>query len=116
MKLGNETDLAIPPALWAEIEAAADEQHRPAADVVREALEGYLEGRRWRRHSEGEQARALALGLSDDGPLTGEYREAIRGKIAQGLRSLREGKGTDGETFFAEMEAEFEELERQGRK
>ena len=38
---GINTDL-IPPALAAQIQAAADDEHRPAADVVREALERYL--------------------------------------------------------------------------
>jgi len=42
MKPGSDTDLVVPPALLAEIQAAADEAHRPAADVVREALERYL--------------------------------------------------------------------------
>ena len=32
----SDTDLAIPPALVAEIRAAADDEHRPAAEVVRE--------------------------------------------------------------------------------
>jgi hypothetical protein len=36
----------------------------------------------------------------------------MRGNIAQGVRSLRAGKGTDGEGFIAKMDAEFEELER----
>jgi antitoxin ParD1/3/4 len=40
----------------------------------------------------------------------------VREKIAQGMRSLREGKGTDGDAFFAQMEAELAALERQGHK
>jgi hypothetical protein len=44
-----------------------------------------------------------------------EYRRSVRGKIAQGLQSLRDGKATDGETFMAKMDAELAELERQGR-
>jgi hypothetical protein len=48
-------------------------------------------------------------------PLTAEYRQDLRDKIAQGLQSLREGKGTGGEAFVAHMDAELAELERQGR-
>jgi hypothetical protein len=40
----------------------------------------------------------------------------MREKIAQGVRSLRDGKGADGDAFFAKMEAQFEMLERQGDK
>ena len=47
--------------------------------------------------------------------MSDEYRATIRQKIAQGLQSLREGKGTDGEAFFAEMYAELDDLERQGQ-
>ena len=49
MTPASDTDL-IPPALVAEIQAAADEQHRPASDVVREALERYLKEARPARH------------------------------------------------------------------
>jgi hypothetical protein len=45
-KTENTSDLAIPPALAAQLQAAAEEQHRPARDVLRDALEGYL--RAWR--------------------------------------------------------------------
>jgi hypothetical protein len=41
-KTENTADLAIPPALAAQLQAAAEEQHRSARDV----LEGYL--RTWR--------------------------------------------------------------------
>jgi hypothetical protein len=41
-KTENATDLAIPPALAAQLRAAAEEQHRSARDVLRDALEGYL--------------------------------------------------------------------------
>lgn len=45
-KTENTTDLAIPPALAVRLQAAAEEQHRPAREVLRDALEGYL--RAWR--------------------------------------------------------------------
>lgn len=117
MKPASDAPLTIPPALAAELQAAADEEHRPVADVLRDALEGYRESRRWRRHADVEHARAHELGLADDdASLTPEYRQTLRDKIAQGLQSLRDGKGTDGEAFFAQMEAEFAVLEQQGSK
>jgi len=69
---------------------------------------------RWRRTLAYGAERAKALGVTEaDVPcLIAAYRE----KIAQGVRSLRDGKGADGEAFFAKMEAEFEELDRQGHK
>jgi len=42
---GGNTDLIIPPELAADIQAVADGEHRPAADVVRDALERYLTDR-----------------------------------------------------------------------
>ena len=39
----------------------------------------------------------------------------IRRKIAQGLKSLRKGKGVDGEAVFDRIEAELEALERSGK-
>jgi len=34
--------LSLPPALLAEVEAAAEQEYRPASDVVRDAVERYL--------------------------------------------------------------------------
>jgi predicted transcriptional regulator len=113
----SNTDLTIPPALAAAIQAVAEDEHRPAADVVRDALEGYLEGRGWRRRSEQELSRARELGLpNDDVPLTQEYRQTIREKIAEGLASAQQGRLVDGEAVFARIDAELDELERQGHK
>jgi metal-responsive CopG/Arc/MetJ family transcriptional regulator len=112
----SENELvSVPPALAAELRAVADEESRDAADVVRDALEDYREIRRWRQRTSQERARAL--GLPDDTvPLTAEYRQATREKIAQGLRSLQMGQGVDGEAFMEQMDAEFAELERQGHR
>ena len=38
----DNSTLTISPALLAQLEAVAEEEHRPAAEVVREALERYL--------------------------------------------------------------------------
>jgi hypothetical protein len=108
----------LPPALLAEVEAAAIEEHRPVADIVRDAIERGLSEQRWQAHAEREDQRAREMGILDDEdgqPMTDEYRQTIREKIAQGVRSLREGRVTDGPAFMARMEAELVELERQGR-
>jgi hypothetical protein len=52
-------DLTIPPALAAQLQAAAADQHRPAREVLRDAVEEYL--RAWRpltpsQRSPGEAA------------------------------------------------------------
>lgn len=49
--------------------------------------------------------------------LQAAQREDILRKIADGIASLSQGKGIDGEAFFAELEAEFdEELREQGSR
>jgi len=84
MKTRYSTDSFIPPGLLAEIEAAAAEEHRPVRELVGEAVERYLSQRRWFR--------------GDD----------VHAKIAQGLESLRQGKGLDGESVMAELIAELD--------
>jgi len=65
MKPHEADPIAIPPALLAEIQAAAEEEHRPAGEVLREAVERYLEDRHWQRiFAYGEQ-RARELGLTE---------------------------------------------------
>jgi antitoxin ParD1/3/4 len=114
---GESNSFVLPPALLAEVEAAADAEHRPVADVVRELVEQGLSERRWKAHSEEELRFARELGLPDaDGqPMSDEYRQTIREKIAQGMQSVREGRVTDGEAFMAKMNAELAALERQGQ-
>jgi predicted transcriptional regulator len=108
--------LAIPPDLLAEIQADAEKERRPAADVLRDALERGLDARRWEAHSGQEFQRARALGLPDtDQPTTSEYRQTLREKIAQGLASARAGEFVDGDAVFARIEAEMVALERKGR-
>lgn len=84
MKTERPVDALIPPGLLAEIEAAAAEEHRPARELVGEAVERYLSERRWFRKAE------------------------VHAKIAQGLESLRQGQGLDGETVMAELIAELD--------
>jgi len=84
MKSERSPESLISPGLLAEIEAAAADEHRPPRELVGEAVERYLSERRWFRPDEAHA------------------------KIAQGLTSLREGKGVDGETVMAELLAELD--------
>jgi hypothetical protein len=84
MKIGHPADALIPPGLLAEIEVAAAEEHRPVRELVGEAVERYLSERRWFRRGE------------------------VHAKIAQGLESLRQGKGLDGESVMAGLMAELD--------
>ena len=62
----EENNIAIPPSLLAEIQAAAAEEKRPAEEVLREAIERYLETRRWQQLVSYGQQRAHELGLFFD--------------------------------------------------
>ena len=62
----DNTLLCVPPSLAAEIEAAASEDNRPASDLVRDAIEGYLKNRRWSRLAAYGRDRARELGLLEE--------------------------------------------------
>ena len=57
----GDTDLVIPPALAAEIQAVADGDGRPAADIIRDALESYLANWHERMSHAQEKPRKTAL-------------------------------------------------------
>ena len=61
----EDSVIAIPPSLLTEIEAAANEEKRPVEEVLREAIERYLENRRWQRILDYGQQRARELGLTE---------------------------------------------------
>jgi predicted transcriptional regulator len=84
MKSERAPDTLVPPALLPEIEAAAEEEHREPRELVGEAVERYLSERRW------------------------FPKDEVHAKIAQGLASLRQGKGLDGEAVMAELLAELD--------
>jgi predicted transcriptional regulator len=88
MKSETPADTLVPPGLLPEIQAAAAEEHRAPRELVGEAIERYLLERRWFRKDE------------------------VHTKIAQGLESLRQGKGLDGETVMAELIAELDAPEQ----
>jgi hypothetical protein len=56
---------AIPPSLLVEIRAAADEEKRTPEELLREAIELYLENRRWQQLVSYGQQRARELGLTE---------------------------------------------------
>ena len=72
--------LSMPPTLLAEIREAADEDQRTTEELVREAIERYLEDRRWQRLLAYGEQQARSLGLTDaDVPrLIEEYRQERR--------------------------------------
>jgi hypothetical protein len=84
MKSDTARDTLVPSGLLSEIEAAAEEEHRAPGELVGEAVERYLSQRRWFRKDE------------------------VHTKIAQGLESLRQGKGLNGEAVMAELLAELD--------
>lgn len=84
MKSEIMRDTLVPLDLLPEIRAAAEEEQRAPGELVGEAIERYLSERRWFSKNE------------------------VHRKIAQGLESLRLGKGLDGETVMAELLAELE--------
>jgi predicted transcriptional regulator len=64
---GNDiVAIRMPPDLLAQAQALADEEHRTAEDVVRDAVERYLSDRRWQRVLAYGQERARELGLAED--------------------------------------------------
>ena len=62
-------------------------RYNSASEVVREAL---------RLMDERDQVKEM-------------HKEELRKKIAAGLKSLEEGRFSDGEEFFAQMNAELDE-------
>jgi metal-responsive CopG/Arc/MetJ family transcriptional regulator len=76
----KDNTLTIPPALFAEIQAAAEEEKRSAVEVVSDAIERYIRSRRWERLLAYGRERARALGLTEeDVPrLIAEYRREQR--------------------------------------
>lgn len=43
METVTPSNQVIPPALLEQVQALAEAEHRPASDVVRDAIEGYLQ-------------------------------------------------------------------------
>jgi hypothetical protein len=75
----NDT-LSIPPALVAGINAVADEENRPAVDVLQDVIQRGLEDRRWKRVLDygAQQAKRLGLTEADIPRLIAERRRESR--------------------------------------
>jgi len=83
MKMGDDSEsVRMPSSLLAEVQAAANEDHRSSDELVREAVERYLKDRRWQRLLAYGEERARSLGLKDeDVPrLIEEYRQQQQGR------------------------------------
>jgi hypothetical protein len=81
---GDDSDtLTLPSALAAEVQAAANEEHRPVEDVLREAVMRYLSERRWQKIFAYGEERARELGLTE---------EDIPRLIAEHRREQRQGR------------------------
>jgi hypothetical protein len=72
--------LILPPALAAEVEAAAAEEHRPVLDVLQDVITRGLEERRWQRVLAygAEHAKSLGFTEEDVPRLIAEYRTEQR--------------------------------------
>lgn len=83
MKMTSDTEsVNMPSSLLAEVQAAANEEHRSRDEVMREAIERYLKNRRWLRLLAYGERQAQSLGLTDaDVPrLIEEYRREHQGR------------------------------------
>ena len=69
------------------------------------------------QYSSASEVMSEALRLMDERDQVSEiYKEGIREKIAAGLKSIDEGRVVDGDQVFARLEAELDELERNGHR
>jgi hypothetical protein len=82
MKTESVTTDLVPPDLIAEIQAIAEEEHRAPGELMRDAFERYKADRDWKKIFAYGEARAKALGLTEeDVPrLIAEYRREQRQK------------------------------------
>jgi hypothetical protein len=65
MTAKDPPDSLIPSSLLAEIYAAAEEDQRAPSEVVREAIERYIEERTWQKLLAYGREQAQALGLTE---------------------------------------------------
>jgi predicted DNA-binding protein len=88
MKPEGPADTLVPPGLLDEVQAAAEEERRAPAELVREAIEGYLDERERQKLLAFGQERTRTLGLSEadvHGLITAACRKKHResGKAAE---------------------------------
>jgi len=99
MAPGSLIDLTISPALLAEIQEAAAQEHRPANDVVRDALERYLA--EWRRESALARTPGAAPEKRSAREAAARLREQRQGNIPS-IRGLDDSSIQVNETGTAE--------------
>src|SRR5579859_2635980 len=88
MQKGKSMNVNLTPELEQMVHSKVKTgRYNSASEVVREAL---------RLMDERDQIKAI-------------QKEELRKKIAAGLKSLDEGRGVDGESVFARLEAELDE-------
>ncbi len=66
MKARTDNDLTLPPAFAADVQETANQEHRPALDVLRDAFERYKEEQEWTRIFAYGEEQAKAPGLTED--------------------------------------------------
>lgn len=79
MEPNRDTEsVKMPSSLLAEIQAAANEEHRTLDELLQKAVERYLKDRRWQKLLAYGERHARSLGLTDaDVPrLIEEYRQS----------------------------------------
>ncbi len=65
MTAEDHSETLVPPGLLPEIRAAAEEDHRAPSEVVREAIERYMDERAWQKLLAYGRESAGALGLTE---------------------------------------------------
>jgi predicted DNA-binding protein len=80
--LGNNDPFDVPAGLLAQVRAAADEERRPSNELVREAIERYLDDREWEKLYAYGQERVQSAGLVEDDVerLIAEHRRERKGR------------------------------------
>jgi dihydrodipicolinate synthase/N-acetylneuraminate lyase len=96
--------LAIPPALLAEIEAAAEQERRPALDVLQDAVHRYINAKHVRLVPAYVQERARALGLGEGG----EPRRLVRKVTEMSADELEAIGNTEMDARHDHLNAELE--------
>jgi Arc/MetJ-type ribon-helix-helix transcriptional regulator len=80
MKTRSESSVNMPAALLAEVQAAAEEEHRPADELVRDAVRRYLEGRRLQQGKDQQTPNKNLAELLMESPFAGAELDLERRK------------------------------------
>jgi len=82
MRTSKILSITLPPAMLAEAERLAKQEHRTKSELVREALRRYMQAREWETIRAYGSAKAKELGITEDDVehLIHEYRSEKRRK------------------------------------